>query len=508
MFDNLSFTKRNLPMKRALTLCAVAGALSACSVTPKPLTSNELNFKADQYLASLTENQEPVSGPIDLYEAMARALKYNLDKRVEMMERALRSRELDVENYNMLPQLVANVAYDGRSNDSGASSLSLLSGRQSLEPSTSSERNTVKADLNLSWDILDFGLSKARAHQAADEVLIAQENKRKVVNRIIEDVRTAYWRALSSQRLLTELSSLEIQIAKALKNSRSVSGSRTSSPIKALTYQRELITMRRDIQRLHRELRLAKVQLAALMNLPSNADYALVVPKRSDDGDALVANRDDMIRFALLNRPELREVAYRSRINEKEARVAYLESLPSLRGFIGINYDSNDYLYKNNWVGWGAKASWNLLKVFSYGDRKQVVQARDELLKVRALALSMAVMTQVDVSLARHEHMRRELQTAGELTRTQESIYRNIERSHRSGRVSLQTLIRERTNQLLAEVKYDVAYADLENAYANVFASVGINPWGANIKGDETVAQMAQALRALWTKRRSKMLAI
>ena len=168
------------------------------------MTAAEIDTRAADNRVAVTANQEPVTGPIDLYEAMARALKYNLDYRVEAMNQQVKARELNLASYDMLPQLVANGSYYGRSNQAGASSLSLLTNRQSLEPSTSSDRDIAAGDLTLSWDVLDFGISYIRAHQKADQVLIAAEERRKVANRVVEDVRTAYYRAVSAERLLAQ----------------------------------------------------------------------------------------------------------------------------------------------------------------------------------------------------------------------------------------------------------------------------------------------------------------
>ena len=44
--------------------------------------------------------------------------------------------------------------------------------------------------------------------------------------------------------------------------------------------------------------------------------------------------------------------------------------------------------------------------------------------------------------------------------------------------ISEQTLIREEMNTLVAEVKYDIAYAGLQNAFGNVYASMGLDPFG------------------------------
>ena len=148
---------------KAIVGISAALALSGCAVNPEPLAPSEIAATAERNFQTVDADQEPVSGPIDMYEAMARALKYNLDYKVEMMEEALKGRELEVSRFEMLPQLVASTGYASRSNYSGASSLSLLSGRQSLEPSTSAEKNIFSADLGLSWDVLDFGLSYVRA---------------------------------------------------------------------------------------------------------------------------------------------------------------------------------------------------------------------------------------------------------------------------------------------------------------------------------------------------------
>ena len=216
---------------KAILGASMLALLAGCSVTPKPITSGELATRADENVAQVTLNQEPVAAPIGLYDAMARALKYNLDYKVELMEQALKARELNLSTYDMLPQLVASGGYAGRNNFAGASSLSLVTHRQSLEPSTSSDRGIFSGDLTLSWDVLDFGLSYVRAQQKANEGLIALERRRKVSNRIIEDVRTAYWRAVSAERLLTKLKQLEGNVSTTLDNSERLAERRLSAQI-------------------------------------------------------------------------------------------------------------------------------------------------------------------------------------------------------------------------------------------------------------------------------------
>ncbi|MBP4001603.1 TolC family protein [Pseudomonas koreensis] len=480
---------------------ALVTTLSSCAITPQPMTEKELQTRSEQNRVAVTAHQEPISGPISLYEAMARALKYNLDYKVEQLNQVHKERELKLSSFDMLPQLVANAGYYGRSNDAGASSLSLLTRKQSLEPSTSTERNGITSDLTLSWDILDFGLSYIRAHQKADAVLIAQEERRRVSNRVIEDVRTAYWRAVSAQRLLAQLGELQFSIQTTLANSEKLADRRNTVPLVALTYQRELLDIEGNVKSLTRELQIAKAQLAALMNLNPGAQYQLVVPQREETLPALRMSLDAEVATALRNRPELRQLGYQQRINERELNAQILSVFPNLKGFIGVNYDANNYLYNNHWTQYGARASFNLMNVFRLPDAKNAVTAEADLLRAKELATAMAVMTQVHVANARYALYTSELKTAGQRNLVQSRIMQQIDGGYRAGSVSQQTQLREQMNSLVSQVRYDLAYADAQNAYANLFTAMGMDSLAPDVIGSQSVAQVAAALKARWTQR-------
>lgn len=390
-------------LKRIL-LGVISFSLVGCSVIPIPFTQEEISTRAEEDKAQLTVDQEPVTQAISLYEAMARALGYNLDLRLELFKKTLASRQLDLTRYEQLPDLVANIGYDSRDNFTGASSTSLTTGLQSLESSTSSDRDVVTADLGLSWNILDFGVSYYRAQQAADRVLIAEEQKRNIINRILKEVRIVYWRAVSNDRLINRLEELMLRVTQALEDSKQVEEKRLDTPLVALTYQRELIDNKEQLQQLYEGLSLAKIQLAALMNLPLGEDYELVVSKRPDKIPSLAYTPQFMEMLALENRSELREVAYEERINSKETKAALLSLLPGIDLNFGKNYSSNSFLFNTNWLTYGARVSWNLLNIYKYPATKRVTETKAEILDAQRLALSMAVLTQVHVGIAQYEH--------------------------------------------------------------------------------------------------------
>jgi outer membrane protein TolC len=241
--------------------------------------------------------------------------------------------------------------------------------------------------------------------------------------------------------------------------------------------------------------------LGALMNLPPDRDFQLVLPQRQSLAVEIDMPVSDMVSSALYNRPELREVRYRARINRREMEAALLKSLPSLKGFMGLNTDSNSYLYQQDWVGIGAKASWNLIHVFRYPLAKKAVENQQALLEQRELALTMAVMTEVYVSRTRYGHLGAELATAGERLDIQNRILAKVRASSQAGSVSQQTLIREEMNTLTEEVRHDIVFADLQNARANAYAAMGMDTFSPEVSGRESVAVLAQSLETLWTSR-------
>lgn len=487
--------------RSVLALAAGAMLVTGCAVTPEPLTKEQLALAAQESLMRIAPDQEQVVAPVGLYEAMARALKYNLDHRVEMMQIALSQTQLKRASASMLPDLVAKSGYADRNNDPGGYSRSLLTGLQSVEPTRSVERDSINADLTFTWHVLDFGLSYVRARQAADKALVAEENKRKVVNGIIEDVRAAYWRAVSAERLLGGFQALRARVERAQANTRTIRRAGQASPLAALAFERELVDIKRQIQRLERELSHAKAELGALMNLRPGTPFKLVVPKRDISRLALRMDTEDMVLTALKNRPEFHEYLYKGRINRKEGDAALLELLPSPAAYAGLNLDSNDLLYNADWVSWGARITWNLARIARYPARRGEIEAQAALLEQQTLATAMAIATQVHVARIRYTHLRKLAATSAEYYNVQRRILRQIKAQVTASAASEQTLIREEMNTLVAAVEFDIAYADLQNAYAAVYASLGIDPVDETVSTAMSVPELAAALEAIWRAR-------
>ena len=484
--------------------CAVAPlliALGGCAVAVTPLAETEIADGARQNVMRLGAEQEPLKGTVSLYEAMARALKYNLDYRIEMMQSALRRSEVDLATADLIPRVVSKAGYSGRDSYLSVSSLDIPTGLD-VEPNTvSQEREFSDGDVTFSWNVLDFALSYVRARQAADRHLIAQEVKRKVIQRILEDTRTAYWRALSADRMSKKLARIEGRVKRALAGSRTVLSVGAQSPLTALTYERELMQIRRTAEQLQHELNLAKSQLALLMNVAPGTEFKVVDDGRSAVPGAIGLSTREMVAEAIFNRPEIREVAYQRRINENEAQAALLELLPGIQQYGTAAFDDNMFLLHGNWLSWGAAAAGNLIKLAQLPARSAVIDATDVMLDQRSLATTMVVMTQVYVSRTRYVRFKAELDTARQYVDVQSKLVEQLSAEAVSGSIGEQTLIREEMNLLVGEVERDIAAANVESATANLLVSMGLDLQAGDVDLRLGVRPLADHIRITWADR-------
>ncbi len=123
--------------RAALLLSVCALTLSGCGLKPQPLTPQAISSYAGDKLARYGQGEEPIAGAIGLDEAIARGLRYNLDYRVEAFQSALRTADLEVADFHLLPNVVASSNYLGRDNNLAAYSQSVTTGQVTLIPSVS-----------------------------------------------------------------------------------------------------------------------------------------------------------------------------------------------------------------------------------------------------------------------------------------------------------------------------------------------------------------------------------
>ncbi|MFO1318466.1 MAG: TolC family protein [Burkholderiales bacterium] len=487
MSSSLSETARRVPAGLLVL------TLAACSVQPVPLTQSDIRGRVDADQKQIYAGQEAVAQPIGFYDALARSLRYNLDYRLKLMESALATGLADVARFDMLPQLVLSAGYRGRSNDSGGLSVGIEDRQVSLRPSTSDERTRLLAGAEFSWNVLDFGLSYYRAKQAADESLIAEERRRRVVHNIVQDVRGAYWRALGAQRLAGKADELMTRARTALEQSRKAEAQGLIPPAQALAYQRALLDATTLLNIRRQELEFAKRELAALMNVPAGVNFTLA-ETAEPALPPLPANVAELEDLALNRRPELREEDYRKRISTAETRRAILGLMPGLSLDAAVRHDSNKYLYNQAWSEGGLRVFGNLLRLTSLPSVKRMNEARLKTDDARRLALSMAVLTQARVSLERYKLALVDLEVSDESARVDERLAA-FARAARSTKVDTELeVIRTEARALVTQFQRHAAYANAQVALGRIFNSLGVDPLPESGRYDD-LAALSQGLQ-------------
>ncbi|HEV7372369.1 TolC family protein [Arenibaculum sp.] len=486
----------------ALAGTAVAALLVAgCTVVPEPISQGDRLVQAATDRGRLFSLVEPISGPISLEEAIARSLKYNLDQRLALMDQVLQQRQLDLSTYDMLPRLAASAGYTTRNNEAFSISRDVQGNPSSVaDATTSQERTRFTADLGLSWNVLDFGLSYYQAKQQADRRLIAEERRRRVIHAIVQQVRAAYWQAVSAQRLETAVVPIVAEARRALDSARQVEQQRLRPLLDVLRYQKALVEIVRQLETIQQDLAIAKAQLGALMNLPPGEPFMLAPPATAADLPRVALGLEQMENMALLNRPELREEAYQKRITSLEARKALLRMLPGLNLNAGLNYDSNDFLVNNTWADAGARVTWNLLNLVSAPATMRLQEAQEQLADTRRLALSMAALTQVHVGYQQYLRAVDMYEKASLLHDIEQRIYENVRAAAQDDAERELERIRAGASAIAVELARDRAYADVQNAVSALYVSLGLDPLPAEVASHDlpTLAAAVKSVSDDW----------
>jgi outer membrane protein TolC len=483
-------------VKGACTLVTALATIcvTGCFVHPVALSVADRKAALAVDQQAMFGDQQPVQGPITLEEAMARALKYNLESRVKLMEAAVAQRQLDLSNFDLLPKLVAAAGYGHRDNVLGSSSQSVLTGRQSLEPSTSSDRNERVADLGLSWNILDFGVSYYGAKQQADRVLGLQERRRKVVQLLMQEAREAFWQATGAQRLQKQAEPLLVQARLALDDSRRIESSNLTAPMEALAYQRELLELVLQLEGIRGELLQAKPKLAALMDLEPGKHYELAAADTFDEPQLRIAP-EQMEETALLNRPELIEAAYGERIGLNETHKALASLLPGVQLSIGTHYDSNSFLVNDYWSDLGVKASWNLLNLVNARGIRAAAKAQYDVARGQRLAANVAVLAQVHVAWIDFNSRKEQFHMVRELSGVDARMLEHTRNATAADAKGKLMEIRASTSSLMSQLRLYQIYSAFQGAYGQMLTTLGVDPLPDSV-ADADLATLTEAIRA------------
>jgi outer membrane protein, multidrug efflux system len=417
--------------------------------------------------------RETVSGPVSLYEAMARTVQHNLTSEVEKMGNALDRAGTAASDYESLVDLVraAGYGYPGPSINTAAGSGNPLFSR-GVPLSGADSRRT---DIATIWNVLDFGLLHAVTRQGAQPVSDIRGIRQKAVRNILHETRGRYYRAAGADALTSEIERLLGQAREALRITREINRRSPSPSREALETQRELIETIRGLREWMEDLSPAKIDLAEWMGLTPGSDFRLVAPAWNQPNiPSLKKSTADLEHLALVHRWEARGGGRSGDVGVTRTREAMLRLQP------GLDFDSNGpgrgddpWMAGREWRELGLRLIPSLIIPGgdAYSLENRGVRAGDS----RRLVVNAAILVQVHLAWQRFERALEDYRLTYLLDDVNTKLQPDSDGGPVSGSDGL-TLIRRSRDLLQARMRHYLAFSELENAAFRLYNTVGIDP--------------------------------
>jgi outer membrane protein TolC len=402
-----------------------------------------------------------------LDEAIARGLKYNLDRRAKQLELEIASGQFESALQDMLPKARAQIERSNRSEER------LTRNANGTPSNATSERNHTVHELGASWSLLEFGVGYYNAKQARERVQIANERRRKLIHTLIQDVRSAYWRAACAQAMRQDLKNTIAQAEEALEDSRKVESERVRAPTESLTYQKQLLESLRTLELIDQDLAPAQVELATLINAPAGQPLTLDAkwPELRGQMNMPIEALESM---ALERNADLREAQHQTRIARDETRKVLARMFPNLNFSISAKYDTDSYQVHKGWDDASLQLSFNLMNLFTGPAQMRLADAGVELADQRRMVMQMAVMTQVHLGRLNWMNAQKQSQRADQIWAVDDRLAKLAsarEKALMRGRLET---VNAQASALLSQFRRYQSVAQIQVAESRLRAVIGV----------------------------------
>jgi multidrug efflux system outer membrane protein len=475
--------QRLLFSSKLLSLLLCLSFIAGCSITPTEVTNESQLNNTYKGLHQAIDSQEQINHKVTLSEAIARTLKYNLDHKVQQAQLMLESGNLKAAYMEMLPALNTGVDYSFRNNELIQnlvdSNGNVVSGDQSFTP-----REVINQSYGLQWSLLDLGLSYTRAQQQANRVMIAEEERRRVTQQLIQEVVSAYWKAWTAQSMKEEVERFKAKAELALQRSKEASDKKVNRPQIELDYQQVLIKAIRKINQLNAQIMDAKSNLIRLMNAKPTSQFELASPTKAlMDLPAISPQFEKMDTLALVYRPELRQASYQAEIAKKGIQAAIINMLPGIDFSFGYNVTNNEFMKNQYWWGGNIGASLNLIQTVLTGPYAiKLANEVHSFEQLKQIATTMAVLTQVRVAYVNYLLWQEDARYSVQEAKVSMALFDNAEKLEKANQGNEQITIRRGVEAISAQFDKDISLARAHEALSKLYQSIGIDVLPTNAR--------------------------
>ena len=380
-----------------------------------------------------------IEKPIDMYMAMALAVKYNYSRRMVSYEQAIvQAGKVPV---NRLPEVLSKAGYVN-----------------------SSSVTETSSELKTTWNILDLSTVYYQTTTKEYQSAIAYEQSRKVIHNVLQETRVLYWKALMAQRLLPvmdemiEFMTLEVDEMNIAAKEYAKMGK--TVPTEELKKKRKYMEDIKKLSELKRDVSTAEVRLAAFMGFHPSTEFKLVGKEYGNF--ALPDMKTDLSGLewlALTNRPEIR--VHDTFVKKEDLKIAIKE----FQGPDGKKYQNDPKYYNRLWAKKGKEVG---LSVFEDIKRPN----RQDLETLRRQRMSILVLSQVYVSWARYESSVEDYQINMEIAGISEDIAEDT--TYAKGYKDSKSQL-ESARAIEDEAKAYLAYIEVQDSLGNLYSTVGLD---------------------------------
>jgi outer membrane protein TolC len=376
----------------------------------------------------------------------------------------------------MLPELNATGSVYTR-NNADSTFGSNLNGTPSNVVSFGSDRTLRSYRTAAKWNLLDLGMGYVNARQEGERMLIAEEESRKELQQLIQDIRVTYWRAYSAQQLMPKLAEFQRSLQQ-IKTLLSKALQDKMVPKEELLNQQALLLdgQRRYIQ-LESKLKTAQQELRHLINLKPNEPLYLKKPSipvaKIHNLEHLDFEKLDAI--TLVNRPELRSQDYQRRIAKLGTKTAILQALPSLTLNAGRNFNSNSFLVNNFWNDKSIESSWNILNLAALPVSLKTAETQTKYESLKLMALTLGALNETRITFSHYQSLAKECVVANTQTENARRMYKLLQDRKYANLANDQEVILAKLHFLFAQMDEILLLSDLASTLGDLYLSVGFD---------------------------------
>lgn len=381
-----------------------------------------------------------IEKPIDMYMAMAWALKYNYTGRmIRYQDSLLRAGK---SAYSELPDIAANAGY--------------------INTNTSAH---TSPDLKVAWNLLDISTLYYMNVNLDLKQNIAVEQSRKVIQNILQEARLLYWQALTAQRLIPVIDDtiehITLDVDEMNSRAKELAAQGANPPTEELVKKRKYMEAVKKLSALKRDMETAHERLASLMGMHPATQFKLVGKEYGNFSlPEIKSNLSRLEWLALTNRPELKSHDLLTDSDDLELII------DSFRDDNGSGYRNDPNTYNQKWCSAAKEAT--LLVYEDTRGRADTLSMKN----LRRQRMTSLILNQVYIAWARYISATEDYQIAFEIAGTSENIAEDVTAAHGSQSETSQL---EAARAIADETKASLAYVDLQDALGTLYATIGLD---------------------------------